>query len=436
MTNEERKNYYMNRNVKLLPTYLALTWDVLFVWTISIMFFTEQKGMSYSQAIMLDSILMLVGCVFCLSFGKLFQKVTPLTASRIANIGYAGYLLLCIFGTNYFVFIMAQFFLAFAYSLKSIKDNLILTESLHHIKRDKDYQRVYGKGLSLYYILDAIGAVCVTYVYDWNAYAAYWVSLAVVIIITIYSFLIKNPSKFQESNVSINSKVATQKKETKPDGYLKILSSAFVVSLLVYAFFFRGTISVDSSLFKIYLQGMIDNNLLPLWSFGYIYAGARICVAISSKYQFKYNLKFGVRSLLIFNILMIFTYLANGLLFMFLPTSKISIVLIVIFSYIQISLRVPNQIFLNNYMQVCVPKKNLEKVYAIRSTIEYLGYALMSFTCSGLLTAFNNDYGKVGVVYIAIFAIPVVVSMVIFVRLLCKKYAQKYTIIKDEYTKD
>ena len=87
-------------------------------------------------------------------------------------------------------------------------------------------------------------------------------------------------------------------------------------------------------------------------------------------------------------------------------------------------------------MQVCVPKKNLEKVYAIRSTIEYLGYALMSFTCSGLLTAFNNDYGKVGVVYIAIFAIPVVVSMVIFVRLLCKKYAQKYTIIKDEYTKD
>ena len=35
MTNEERKNFYMNRNIKISPIIIALTWDVVFVWAIS-----------------------------------------------------------------------------------------------------------------------------------------------------------------------------------------------------------------------------------------------------------------------------------------------------------------------------------------------------------------------------------------------------------------
>ncbi|MBR6778889.1 MAG: hypothetical protein IKM43_01885 [Clostridia bacterium] len=437
MTNQERKDFYMNRNIKLIPSYLALTWDVLFVWTISIMFFTNQKGLTYSQTIVLDSILMIMGCVMCLFLSKAFQNVSPLTASKIANFGYAAYLLLCIFGTSFITFVVAQFFLAFAYSLKSVKDNLILTESLTLVKRDKEYERVYGKGLSYYYILEAIGAIVITYVYDWNAYAAYWISLAIVGFATLYSFLIKNPTKFQQTNIKIDPKQETvTNKIKKTDGYFKILASGFVMSMMIYTFFFRGVISVDSSLFKIYLQDMIDLNVLPLWSFGYIYAGARICVALSSKYQFKYNLKFGVRSLLLFNVAMIGSYALNGILFLVMPTNYLTIILIVVVSYIQISLRIPNQIFINNYIQTCVPKKNIEKVYAIRTTFEYLGYALMTLICSGLLTKFNNNYGIVNVVYISIFAVPLIISMIFFIRLLCKRYAQKYTIIKKEYTED
>ena len=117
-------------------------------------------------------------------------------------------------------------------------------------------------------------------------------------------------------------------------------------------------------------------------------------------------------------------------------SNPIVLVIIVILSYIQISLRIPNQIFLNNYMQVCVPKRNVEKAYAIRSTVEYLGYSLMSFVYSALLGVFNNDYGKSALVYVCIFAVPLIISMIFFVRQLTKKYAEKYTIIKDEYIKD
>ena len=436
MHNEDRKNFYMNRNVKLLPTHIALTWDVLFVWTISMMFFTEQKGLSYSQTVLLDSILMLLGCVCCLFLSKVFQKVSPLNTSRIANIGYAGYLLLCIFGTNYFTFIVAQFFLAFGYSLRSIKDNLILADSLRLVKRNRDYERVFGKGLSMFYIIEAVGAIAVTYIYDWNAYGAYWLSFAVVVFVTLYSFLIKNPVKFQESNISIDAKQESIKKQVKPDGYFKILASAFFLSLIFFAFMFRGVASVNGSMFKIFLQNMINAEVLPLWSFGYIYAGSRISVAIASKFQFKFSLKFGVRSILIFVLFLTGGYLINGLLYIFLPYNSTSIIVTILLSYILVSLRSPYQIFISNYIQVCMPKKNLERAYAIKTTVEYLGYALMSFTCSGFLTLFNNDYGKVSLAYIGIFIIPLVISMIFFVRLLVKKYAQKYTIIKDEYTKD
>jgi len=88
MTNEKRKDFYMNRNIKLYPLLTALTWDVIFVWTISTMFFTTQKGLSYSQTIALDSILMAFGCLFCVPVQKLFQNVKSTTAIRIGFMGY------------------------------------------------------------------------------------------------------------------------------------------------------------------------------------------------------------------------------------------------------------------------------------------------------------------------------------------------------------
>ena len=68
--------------------------------------------------------------------------------------------------------------------------------------------------------------------------------------------------------------------------------------------------------------------------------------------------------------------------------------------------------------------------------VEYLGYAAISSVYAALLGGFNDNYGLTNLVYIAIFAIPLLISMGLFVRALIKKYAQKFTLIKDEYTKD
>lgn len=438
MTNEERKEFYMNRNIKLSPSIIALTWDVIFIWTISTLYFTAVKGISNSQVITLDSILMLCGCLFCVPIGRIFQNISPTNSTRIGLLGYAAYLLICIVSPkgNFFVLMLAQPFLAFGYAVMSVKTNSILLNSLNVVKRDKDYQRIYGKGLSLYYIIESVGAIAITYVYNWKPSMVFVFSLGIVIIAEVLTMFVKEPKKFMDKNVDLNSKVETEKIVKKPDSFLKILKSSFFILLLLYAFFMRGILSITTSAFKIYLNELIAGQTIPLWSYGYIYAGSRIFNAIASKFQFKFNLKFGVRSLILFCVLIVVSFILSGVLYLINPTNIISIVIIIALSYIMCCIRIPNQIFVNNYLQVCTSRKNIEKAYSIRTMVEYLGYAIISSVYAALLAGFNDNYGLTNLVYIAIFGIPLLVSMVLFIKALIKKHAQKFTIIKDEYTKD
>lgn len=434
MTNEERKNQYMNRNIKMSPLLIALTWDVIFVWVISTLYLSSQKGFSNSQIVLLDSVLMFAGCLLVVPVNKLMQNIKPVVGTRIGLVGYACWLLLYIFGSNYITFVFAQCFLAFGYAVLGVKANSVLTSSLSVVKRDKDYQRIYGKGLSLFYLLEFFGSIGIVYVYNWKPEMSFVVSILVVVFALLYTFLFKEPSKFMESNVAINSKVVTQT-EQKPDKFSKILKSGFLISLLVYAFFFRGVMSVVGSSFKIYLNELVATDTIPMWSYGYIYAISRLVASLASKYQFKFDLKWGVKTLLILNALLILCFALTGLSYLFLP-KYVGMVIIILSCYILCALRMPNQIFLNNYLQVCTNQKNVERVHSIRIMVEYLGFALISLTYSGLLAVFNDNFGLTNITYIGIFAIPIIVSLIVFIRFLCKKYAQKYTIIKPEYTID
>ena len=78
--------------------------------------------------------------------------------------------------------------------------------------------------------------------------------------------------------------------------------------------------------------------------------------------------------------------------------------------------------------------ENIDRAYSLRIMMEYLGYALISSLYALLLSVFGDNYGMTSIVYIAILAIPLLVSLILFIRQLCKQYAKKHTIIKSEYT--
>lgn len=443
MTNEERRDFYMNRNIKLYPIYLSMTWDLLFVWTIMNMFLNQVKGISYSSVVMLSSIQMIAACIMCIPITKRFAKTPPVLASRLGNLGYIVCLLLIMFGINYFTFALAYIALAYAYVMCSVKHVSILNESLSRVDRDKEYDRVYGSGVSIYYVFEALSAIIASYLYSWKPISVFWISLAIVVVAEIYSFLFKEPTKFPAKNVDLEPVQATtnEKKVTQPDKFLKILSSSFVIMLLLYAFITRGVLNIDTTIFKLYLQqltepGGVGGIVMPMWLYGYVFAIMRLGTALSSKYQFKFNLKFGVRSLIIFMFVFFATTVSSALVYLFMPDTIVKVVLLIVIMIIGCFIRSPNQIFISNYMQVCTQKKNFERMYALKTIAEYLGYAIFNALYAQLLGVFNNNWGWANLVYIAIAVIPIVALLILFIKALTKKFAQKYTIIKPEYTED
>ncbi len=439
MTNEERKNFYMNRNIKLYPPYLALTWDVLFVWTILTMYYTTVKGLTFSQAVMLDSVQTISACIMCIPLAKLFARVNTVTATRFGNLGYIGFLLILIFGNSFFAFAVGTVFLAFAYTMCSVKNTSILNKSLRLVNRSNDYQRVYGKGVSIYYVLEALSSILATYLFKFNPYLPFYLALGFVVLAEIYSFLLKNPEKFQESNAVIDAKEEKLYNSVKkPDSFFKILSSSFVIILLLYAMLMRGALFMDTTQLRIYLQEITDEKtgIIPFWTFGYIFAFMRLCQAISSKYQFKFNLKFNLKSLIIFVVAFFLSVFATSITYLFMPQSIFKAILIIFLMIITCIIRQPNTILLNNYMQVCTHSKNHENLYALRTIAEYLGIAGINAIYAQLLGVFNNNFAYVNFIHLGILLIPILVVLIIFIKTLTRRYAQKYTIIKPEYTED
>ncbi len=438
MTNEERKQYYMNRNIRLYPFYLALTWDVIFVWTISTLYYTQFKGLTFPQAIMLDSVQTISACIMCIPVTKWFTKVSSVTASRFGTLGYMIWLLILIFSPkgNFLLFAFGTIFLAFGYIIFSVKNIAILNNSLHVVDRDKDYQRVYGKGVNYYYVLEALSAIASTYLFSVHPTLPIALAFCVLVFSQGFSLFLKNPEKYQAQNVDLKPLTYKEKQARKPDGFLKILSSSFIVTLLLYAFFFRGALSVDTTQFRLYLQQLTESGKMPIWLFGYIFALMRIIMGLSSKYQFKFNLKFGLRSLIIFVVTFFVSIVTSGLIYLFMPNSVFKIVLLLLVMLVTCCLRSPNSIFLNNYMQVCTQTKNHERLYALRTIAEYSGIAIINLFYAQLLNIFNDNFGWANLIYAGVLLIPIVTMLIFFIKVLIKKFASKYTIIKPEYTID
>ena len=437
--NEERKNYYMNRNIKLYPFYLAFTWDVVFVWTIIILFYTNVKGLTYSQAIFLDSLLYISAFILSVPVSKLISKVKPLLASQIANLFAIVFLLLVIFGTHYVTFMLAEVCFSVFMIISNIKNSLLLSDSLRLVKRDKEYNRIYGGGLGMYYFIDAICCIFATTIYQFNPYICFIVAIVVMVLIEFLSLLLKEPSKFQESNIDISKKEidsTKQKSKSKRKYKKKTFWTAFIISMLAYCIFFRGMASIDASVLKIYLQELTDNAVIPLWSFGILYAGYRLSNSLASKFQFKYELKFGVRSLILFAIIGIISIVGTGLIYLFAPLNVVTIIITLLLFYMFSSIRPANHVFIMNYLQVCLTSKDLDKGYTYKNMAEYLGYGLCSSIYSILLGAFNDNFAYSNLVYAGIIIIPLIISLIFFIRALVKKYASKYTVIKKEYVED
>lgn len=458
----------LEKNIKIFPYYRAFSYDFLFLWTISIMYLTW-KGLTYSQTIYLDAIFMFSAFCIQIPITKLVKKIGRATSIRLSGLCCVAFCVIYLCCDNFLMFALANVFYGVSASIKNVCDAEILALSLKKLGKDKEFSKIEGRGTYWHYIFESLAAIASGYMFQYiSPYAPVVGTLIGSIILFVLAVLIKDPkdgelldeikierglekefrkerraivksnnlsyslaSYSQELKLNLDAKKSKSKeKEGLP--YRALLKDKFILSMMIFCFSYYGIMSVYSSLAKVYYQDIGTK----AWMFGYIFFCFKIISATCSKYQFKYELKRGVRSLIIFACLAIMSFGVNGIMASINPSAVISIIIISVMFVIQNGIRAPYRIFVKNYINISSEKENLTKVLTLYSMAEYLGYSFITLTVAIVLNLSGNSFAITNLVITGIVAIPMILSIVVFVKELIKKYTSKHTIIREDIQED
>ncbi len=416
----------LNKNVKLYPSYRAFTYDFLFLWTISILYLTEIKGLSYSQVIFLDAVLMLVGFGLQIPITKLIKKIGRVPSARIAGIAWLGFSLIYLFGSGMPIFIVANILYGIGMAIRNITDIEILSLSLKKLNRKKDFSKVEGKGLFIYNIIEACSSVLAGYLYEFvNPYAPMIGTTACCVVAVVLSFFIKDPHDEEDDE---KMEIIEEKKTKREPSYKALLKRPFVMSMIIFCFCFYGMTSVFSSLAKMYYQ----NIHTPAYLFGYIFCALKLISALAYKYEFKYELKKGVRSLIIFVAILLIAYTTNAIVYSINPSAILSIVIITTMIVGQQIARSAYRISVRNYINTCTSKNGLTKTLTLYSMAEYLGYACITLFTSFILEISGDSYIVANLALVGLLGLPLIIGVTLFSRALVKSYMTRCTIIRKD----
>lgn len=453
----------LEKNVKVYPFYRAFSYDFLFLWTISIMYLTW-KGLTYSQTIFLDAIFMIVAFVVQLPITKVIHKIGRGNAVRIAGLCCVGFSVIFLFCNNFWWFALANALYGISASIKNVADAEILALSLKKLGRANEFSKIEGRGVFWHYVFESVAAIASGYMFEYiNPYAPVVGTLACSVLLVIFACMLTDPNKVGETqqeeditnktrkNVKLKNKAymlkvktvyqtdmptnfytEQQEKKKKGSSYKMLLKDKFILSMTVFCFCFYGIMSVYSTLAKVYYQDIG----VKAWMFGYIFFIFKMVTAICSKYQFKYELKHGVRSLIIFAILTILSFGINGIMATINANAIYSIIIISAMFIIQNAIRAPYRIFVKNYINISSEKENLSKSLTLYSMAEYLGYSFITLLVAIIMEFTANQFATTNLIITAIIAIPMMVSIIIFIRELIKKYAKTHTTIREDMKDD
>ncbi len=432
----------LNRNIKIFPFFRALSYDILFVWTISTIYLTEYKGMSYSQALYLDSIVMLSAVAIQFPISKLIEKIGIYASNLIGGFCYLFFVVAYIFvpslefGNFYFyIFVLLQVVFAVGLCIKNVADTDVILSTLKALKKRNEYNYYEGKGNYYYHIFEAIASILAGYLLIikpdiFKGTLPFFASAIVLIIFIVLSLLIKPVKHNNDENklIQTNEYNISNFKKEKP--MKSLLFDKFIISMFIMTFLFWGLMSQYMMLGKIFYQ---DSGVLPIEYIGYVVAISKIFGAFSCKYQFKFDLKFGIKNVIIFCVTAILTFAIYSLSYLLWgKSSLISFIIIIFIFFIQSALRSPFLIFLRNYITICTNPASQNKLLSIFSVAQTLGYGLIGLLFAFAQDHFNNNLGLVSLTLVICIGIPLIISSVFFIRQLIKKYAKKYTTIMAE----
>lgn len=366
----------MKKNVKLFSIYKAISWDLLFYYSISLLFFIQAKGMSASEILFTESFYTLSKFLLQIPMIIFIEKMGKRKSVIFGNILVAMYVLIIILCQNITHILIAQFLCAMGFVLKGTCEKNLLYDSIpRDDNRANTFSKIDGKATSKYYYINAITAAVSGYLFVINPYLPMTLSLVMCILATYIS------TKFEEVQSSEkNVGIKDQIKDLKY-GFRYIFKSKRLICLILFAAIFSGLVSTLSTMRSTLLES-IDT---PEQYFGLIFAALEILCGISAKFQTKVHNRFKNKTLSVLGIPFTATCILAGFVAMFNIELNTKLLFIFIVFAVQYIARGPYDVLIDRYLNNFAHTQMRNRIISVKILMISLFTCLLKAMCSVLL---------------------------------------------------
>lgn len=417
---KKRKN-----NMKLYPIYEMIGLDLLFYYSIKVLFLTQVKGISDANVVLLSSfyacfsIFLQIPClIICDKIGK--QK-TILSGNIINSLS----VLVLILFYRFPMMVISEFLSAIAFGLKNVSERSLLTTSIPKSNnKNKIFSKIHGKAYSKYQYICAITGMLSGYLYDYNPYIPVVLCLLGLILAVVLSsrFIEIEKKDTKTENKKINEYIRDVK-----EGFKFIFNSERLKSLLLMIGFIWGLLCLYST----YQTTLFKKLGMSATFIGIVAALTQILCGISSKSSNKFNKKYSNKTLKMIVLPMtIGAIIAGSVTYTNIPFDAI-IAIILITCFLRFFMKGKFQVLRNVYVNSFTNSEILTKIYSAETILCNVMRMAISMIGSFVLAKVNIQIAMIitGGLY-TIIAILILLYMKPRVGLKPEEYSEK-DIIKE-----
>lgn len=289
---DEKQTIQMRkRNMKLFPICKALGWDYIFFYTTNFLFLTQVKNIDPADVVLIDSFYALFGIVMQVPATFIIEYLGRRRSIILANFLNCMYMIIIMFSRNLFDLIIAELLSALAFAIKDSAELALLNESIPASRyKGQIFAKINERGISNYYIINAISTILSGFLYDVNPYIPIILALTTTLFLTILSRGFVEPPIIQ--NKKKNKKDFSEIKNLK-ESFKFILKSERLKSLILFSAITVGVFSVLTN-YEISLLEKLDIDAKYL---GIIFAVLGIISGIVTKKQEAFHNKYRNKTL-------------------------------------------------------------------------------------------------------------------------------------------
>ncbi len=382
---EVSKVQMRKRNMKLFPAYKTLSWDYIFFYTINFLFLTQVKNINPADVVLIDSFYYLFTMFSQIPSTFIIEFLGRKNSIILGNILSCAYMVVIIFSNHLFYLIIAEMLCAISFAIKESAEPSLLNESIPPTKlKSKIFAKINEKGMSRYYIINAISTIVAGILYEVNPYIPILLSLATLIMVTFMATLFIEPVK------------KTKKKKVESVGQLKEIGEAFkfvlqserVKSLILFSAVMKGILSILSN----YEISMLEDLEIPASYLGILFAVLGIIAGIATKKQEKFHHKLRNRSLSVLAFAIIGSCILAGIAGVLAKQYQIVICLVVVFYMVKYIFSAMYDPLIERYMSNFTNEEIDTKIFTANNFLRGIAGAIGGFLGAFLLERMETAY--------------------------------------------